>query len=105
MSSVNNLPNPSEILMIMTDIKKDLELHSVEEVDTKYKKFKDRYPQLYKKIISSDDMSELFTMLKLINKVNNGDLSLDTATKTVGTTMAHKYIPEEILEDKKPTSK
>lgn len=105
MSSVNNLPNPSEILTNITDIKKDLESHSINEVDTKYKNFKDKYPQLYKKIIASDDMSELFTMLKLINKVNNGDLSLDNATKTVGTTMAHKYIPEEILKDKKPISK
>ena len=97
-----NLPNPSEILCKIVDIKKELQIKTVDEVSEKFSDFKDKYPHIFKKIITTDDNSELFNMLKLISQVKNGDVSLDFATTKVGHKMANKYIPEEILKDEKP---
>lgn len=100
-SDINTLPNPPEILSTVTDIKKDLSKLSTSELETKYTSFKEKYPSIYKKVITNDDLSQLFEMLTLLSKVKSGDVSLDNATKSVGYKMAHKYIPEDILNDKK----
>ena len=100
-NDINTLPNPSEILSIISDIKKDISKLSTSELDTKYDSFKDKYPFIYKKVIANDDLSQLFEMLTLLSKVKNGNVSLDNATKSVGYNMAQKYIPEDILKDQK----
>jgi hypothetical protein len=101
-TNINDLPNPAEILSTVSDIKKDLSNLSKNELETKYNSFKNKYEGIYNKVINNDDLSQLFDMLTLLNKVKNGDISLDNATKTVGYQMAHKYIPDDILKDKKP---
>lgn len=101
MSSNTYIPNPSQILDTTLSIKKDMQNMKVSEIDTKYKEFKDKYPMLYSKILSTEDLTELFNMLKLFSKVKSGEMTMDTATKSFGYSMANKYIPEDILKNKK----
>ena len=101
----SNLPNPEEILTNVVKIKKELESKSLDEVSEKFTDFKDKYPNIFKKIVSNDDLSELFNMLKLVSQIKSGEMSFEHATTSVGQKMAKKYIPEEILKDKKQDSK
>lgn len=98
----NKLPNPEQILTTVVAIKKELQTKTVDEVSVQFSDFKDKYPNIFKKIITNDDLSELYSMLKLITQIKSGDMSYEHATTNVGHKMAKKYIPEDILKDKKP---
>ena len=62
----------------------------------KYKEFGDKYPLVFKKITSGSDLNELFTMLKLMGQIKQGDLDFNTASEKIGYSMADKYLPENL---------
>lgn len=100
-TDIKDLPNPAEILATVADIKKDSKIMNKKELDTKYEDFKNKYNHIYKLALTNDDLSTLYDMLKLIQQVKMKNVSIDNANKLVGQTMAKKYIPEHILNDKK----
>ena len=93
---VNKMANPSEILCNVVHIKKDLQEKNLEYVKEKYKEFGDKYPLVFKKITSGSDLNELFTMLKLMGQIKQGDLDFNTASEKIGYSMADKYLPENL---------
>ena len=100
-TDIQDLPEPTEILSNVANITKDKLTMDTKELDIKYKDFKNKYYSIYKLILTNDDLSPLYDMLKLIQEVKNNKLSIDTANKYIGQTMAQKYIPDDILNDTK----
>lgn len=100
---VNKMANPSEILCNVVHIKKDLQEKNLEYVRETYKEFGEKYPLVFEKIINGSDLNELFTMLKLMGQIKQGDLDFTKASEQVGYSMADKYLPENLKE--KPEDK
>lgn len=104
------LPDTQLLLSKVVDIMECMDTKEIRELkkkdkneyeqvlERKFPKFSFRYYGLFKKVISGDDLSMLFKMVKAIDKVNNNELSLDDAEFGLGEDLAYKYIPnyEEI---------
>lgn len=101
---MNNIANPGEILHNIIEIRKYLQNNSQNETKIKFKDFENRYPSVYKKIVSGDDLSKMLDMLQTLAKIRNGDITKDDADKMYGNQLAKEYIPEHILKDKKPNN-
>jgi hypothetical protein len=54
--------------------------------------FVEKYPELFKKIISGDDMSMLRNMLSMLDKMGDGRITQHNASVVIGKELASKYI-------------
>ena len=54
--------------------------------------FAEQFPELFKKIISGDDMSMLNTMLQMLDKMGEGKLSQHQASVVIGKKLANDFI-------------
>jgi len=59
--------------------------------------FVEKYPELFKKIISGEDMSMLRNMLNMLDKMSSGNISQHNASVVIGKELASRYI--HIKED------
>lgn len=101
---MNNIANPGEILHNIIEIKNYLKYNSQNETKIKFKNFEKRYPSVYKKIASGDDLSKMLDMLQTLAKIRNGDITKENADSKYANQLAKEYIPEHILKDKKPNN-
>jgi len=60
-------------------------------IEEKFPEFADRYYSLFSQIISGNDLSNLFVMLNYIDKVKNGQASLEEVEKQMGKDLSKKY--------------
>ena len=70
-----------------------------DEVKEKFQDFAYCYPALFYKIVEDGDQFEfnqLITMLQLMRKVNQDEISKDDADKFVGQEMVDKYVKPKI---------
>ena len=91
------------VLAMIIDIKKDINenILSEKELTEKHKEFISKYPTLYKMVKKENDLSELFKMLQMIEKIKNKQITKKDADAVIGTSVAHKFVPKEILENKR----
>lgn len=54
--------------------------------------FAEQFPELFKKIISGDDMSTLNVMLSMLDKMGQGSISQHQASVVIGKKLANEYI-------------
>jgi hypothetical protein len=54
--------------------------------------FAEQFPELFKKILSGDDMSTLNTMLQMLDKMSEGKLSQHQASVVIGKKLANDFI-------------
>ena len=99
-----NLPNVTEVLtgvqnilqyMCNDDIiklKSEDESEYINHMEGKFPAFSFRYYSLFQKIISGDNLTHLFSMLAAIEKVKNGETTLDEAEKGLGEQLAQEYV-------------
>lgn len=59
---------------------------------TKCSEFAEQFPELFKKILSGDDMSTLATMLQMLDKMGEGKLSQHQASVVIGKKLANDFI-------------
>jgi hypothetical protein len=59
--------------------------------------FVEKYPELFKKIISGEDISMLRNMLNMLDKMGKGDITQHNASVAIGKQLASRYI--HIKED------
>lgn len=101
---MENIANPEEILHNIIEIKNYLKNNSQNETKIKFKDFESRYPAVYNKIVSGEDLTKLLEMLQTLLKIRLGELKKDEADKMYGAKLAQEYIPEHILKDEKPNN-
>lgn len=101
---MNTIANPNEILYYIIEIKKYLQNHSKNETSIKFSEFNDKYPSIFKLIISGKDISQLYNMLYTIDNIRKNKITKEQADIKYGKILAEKYIPAEILNDKPPKS-
>jgi hypothetical protein len=54
--------------------------------------FVEKYPELFKKIISGEDISMLRNMLDMLDKMGSGNISQHNASVVIGKELASRYI-------------
>lgn len=98
---MENIANPEEILQNIIEIKNFLKNKSQNETKIKFKEFETRYPSVYNKIVSGEDLTKMLEMLQTLVKIRLGEIQKDDADKMYGSKLAREYIPEHILKDEK----
>ena len=101
---MQNIANPEEILQNIIQIKNYLKTNSQNETKIKFKDFEKRYPSVYKKIVSGEDLTKLLEMLQTLFKIRLGEIKKDEADRMYGSKLSQEYIPEHILKDVKPNN-
>jgi len=105
---VANLPDTGVILKNVGDIleymcKDEIVKMQKEDVDEYTKHMEGQFPDfsfkyysLFRQVIEGEDLTHLFSMLGAIDRVKNGELTLDEAEKNLGNELGDQYIPEEL---------
>jgi len=103
------LPNADEIL---DNVIKILECMNTDEMqlikkanaplfeqtmEEKFQAFADRYYSIFRMVLSGDDITPLFKMLNVINKINTGTKSFEDGEREVGSYLT-KFLPPELIE-------
>jgi len=108
-----NLTNTSELLDNIITV---LEYMNTEEMinlkikdETKYKdimekkfyKFSDKYYATFQKLLSGEDITQLFDMIAMLERVKKGNINFESAEKKIGEQLAQKYIYPNFDKKKK----
>jgi hypothetical protein len=56
----------------------------------------ERYPELFRKIMSGEEITPLLGMIALLDKIGAGEVSHHGASVAVGRALAERYMPENI---------
>lgn len=65
------------------------------EIRAKFPQFVQSHPELFRKLWAREDISNLNSMLAMMEQMGSGNLSHHQASMIVGTRLAEKYLPHE----------
>ena len=65
------------------------------EIRNECKDFAMAYPELFKKILAGEDITQLQSMLHMMDQMARGSLSHHHASMIVGTRLAERYLPHQ----------
>jgi hypothetical protein len=69
---------------------------TVGEIKAKYSAFANSHPELFRKLIGGEDLSNLTSMLAMMDQMAQGNLSHHQASMVVGTRLAERYLPHNL---------
>lgn len=69
---------------------------TVGEIKAKYGAFANSHPELFRKLIGGEDLSNLTSMLAMMDQMAQGNLSHHQASMVVGTRLAERYLPHNL---------
>jgi len=110
---VINLVDPGDVLANVEQIleymckdeiiamKKTDEGEYLQHMEEKFPAFSFRYYTLFQTIINGEDISHLFSMLGAIERIKQGDISLEQAEKDLGNQLASRYVTQKADGKKK----
>lgn len=114
-----NLPDANEILDNVIQI---LETMNTEEMltlrknnndvfistmETKFEPFAERFYSVFRMVLSGNDISPLFEMLKVISEMKSGSMSVENGENKIGSSLK-KFLPdgfEQKLQNMEPSKK
>jgi len=67
-----------------------------EAIRTKIPEFLDQYPELFKKIIKKEDLTSMYNMLQLLDKMGEGKLSQHEASIVIGKSLMDRYVTPQL---------
>jgi len=73
-------------------LKKDDENLYIDKLTDDFKEFSDRYYTLFRTVIDGEDITNLFKMLEMIQRIQNKDIDIKTAEKKLGEDLAEQYL-------------
>lgn len=102
--NINLVRSPEDvdrILKIATHIKNSKEENKETFFQNKFKVFKAKYPQLYKKICTEADfdMNNLQLMLSMLNRIQRGETKAHDAEAVVGQALFDKYVKPTVAKN------
>jgi hypothetical protein len=79
------------------DIKAALEADVTQaEIKTRFASFAASHPELFRKLIAGEDISNLTAMLAMLDQMSQGNLTHHQASMIVGTRLAERYLPHNL---------
>ena len=74
---------------------------SEETIRSSSAKFIEEYPELFKKIIKKEDLSPMYNMLQLLDKMGQGKLSQHEASVVIGKSLVDRFVTPQLNGSKK----
>ena len=78
---------------------------TADEIRAKYGAFANSHPELFRKLISGDDVSNLTSMLAMMDQMAQGNLNHHQASMIVGTRLAERYLPHNLKPSQQAVKK
>ncbi len=99
------LDNIADVLEYMCEdevqeLKKKDNAEYTAHMEAKFPKFSDEYFSVFQKIITGDDLTPMFGMLSMIERIQNDEVSFDDGEKMVGEQLANQYVMPAINKNK-----
>jgi len=69
---------------------------SEEDIRSQFKPFIDLYPELFKKIITKQDLTPVQSMLAMLDRMGDGTLSQHQASIIIGQKLVDKYVTPQL---------
>lgn len=66
------------------------------ELRSRFATFISGYPELYRKLLAGEDISNLNSMLAMLDQMSQGNLTHHQASMIVGTRLAERYLPHNL---------
>lgn len=93
--------HPSERAKYIRDMLKDItgwmnQGETKEMITARVPYFVEIYPELFKKIITKQDLTPIFTMLSMLDKMAKGQLSQHQASIQVGQQLVDRYVTPQL---------
>jgi len=67
-----------------------------EQIREKVPEFAEKYPELFSKLIKQDDLSPIQSMLGMLDKMAEGNITQHQASIVIGKTLVDKFINPEL---------
>jgi hypothetical protein len=65
------------------------------EIFAAHETFANQYPELFKKLIAGEDITQLQSMLHMLDQMATGSLNQHQASMIIGTRLAERYLPHQ----------
>lgn len=79
------------------DIKAAIDADETEaQIRSRFGPFINSHPELFRKLIAREDLSNLTAMLAMLDQMSAGNLSHHQASMIVGTRLAERYLPHNL---------
>ncbi len=65
------------------------------EIFAAHETFANQYPELFKKLLAGEDITQLNSMLHMLDQMASGSLSQHQASMIIGTRLAERYLPHQ----------
>ena len=72
-----------------------------EQIREKVPEFAEKYPELFSKLIKKDDLSPIHSMIAMLDKMAEGNITQHQASIIIGKTLVDKFISPELNGSKK----
>ena len=72
-----------------------------EQIREKVPEFAEKYPELFSKLIKKDDLSPIHSMITMLDKMAEGNMTQHQASIIIGKTLVDKFISPELNGSKK----
>ena len=69
---------------------------SEDDIRSKFQPFIDIYPELFKKIITKQDLTPIQSMLAMLDRMGEGSLSQHQASVIIGQKLVDKYVTPQL---------
>lgn len=66
------------------------------ELKTAYPTYAERYPELFKKIVTKQDLTPLNTMVAMLDRMGDGSISQHQASIIVGQRLVDRYVTPQL---------
>jgi hypothetical protein len=92
--------DPSSRIAFIKDHVRDIQKMIAEdaterEIRAKFPQFINSHPELFRKLWAREDISNLKSMIAMLEQMGSGHLTHHQASMIVGTRLAEKYLPRE----------
>jgi hypothetical protein len=64
----------------------------IDKISEEFSEFSDRYYTLFRTVIDREDLTNLFKMLEMIQKIQNDKIDIKSAEKQLGDHLADQYL-------------
>ncbi len=93
--------NPKERAQYIRTMLRDIALwmsqgDSKEAIEERVPQFVEGYPELFKKIITRQDLAPIQNMLNMLDKMGEGHLSQHQASIQIGKTLVDRYVTPQL---------
>lgn len=75
------------------------------EIFAAHETFANQYPELFKKLIAGEDVTQLQSMLHMLDQMATGSLSQHQASMIIGTRLAERYLPHQFRPSQQPAKR